>query len=161
MSENKKSGEKPAGQKARSVRNYILQPLLQVKLGLYSIVLSLIFALAMGVVLYLNLAKFSEVILQLTGVEDEVKDLLNQYLRPAMIEIAGLMILYVALTMIVAVMFTHKLIGPTIAFRRHIRMIAEGKFQYRTKLRKGDAFQEVASDLNKLSEFFERKNKPS
>jgi hypothetical protein len=63
--------------------------------------------------------------------------------------------------MIVAVIFTHKLIGPTIAFRRHIRMIAEGKFQYRTKLRKGDAFQEVASDLNKLSEFFERKNKPS
>jgi hypothetical protein len=30
-------------------------------------------------------------------------------------------------------------------------MIAEGQYQHRTTLRKGDAFQEVADDLNSLS----------
>jgi hypothetical protein len=78
---------------------------------------------------------------------------------PAKIQIAGLLLLYIAINMLLAIVFTHKLIGPTVAFRRHIRMIAENKLQYRTILRKGDAFQEVAEDLNKLSDKLERQSK--
>lgn len=144
---------------SRSIKNFALQPLLQVKLGLYSIILSLVFALAVTGILYVNLAKFSDIILQLTGVEDEVKDLLNQYIAPAKLQVMGVILLYVIVNMVVTILYTHKLIGPTIAFRRHIRMIAEGKLQYRTVLRKGDAFEEVANDLNKLSEFMEQKSK--
>ena len=60
-----------AGAKAsRSIRNYALQPLLQVKLGLYSILMSMVFAAVISGILYINLAKFSDIILQLTGVED-------------------------------------------------------------------------------------------
>jgi hypothetical protein len=38
-------------------------------------------------------------------------------------------------------------------------MIAEGKYSYRTNLRKGDAFAEVADDLNNLSTVLEQKLK--
>ena len=149
-----------AGAKAsRSIRNYALQPLLQVKLGLYSILLSLAFAAVISGILYINLAKFSDIILQLTGVEDEVKDLLNQYIAPAKIQVALAVLLYVVVNIVVTILFTHKLIGPTIAFRRHVRMIAEGKLQYRTVLRKCDAFAELADDLNKLSSLLEQNSK--
>jgi hypothetical protein len=142
---------KPSGYSDRSLKNYVLQPLLQVKLGLYSILLSMFFALAVSGILYLNLSKISAVVLQLTLVEDEVRDLLNQYLDPAKLQTILLMLLYIVVNIVVTVLYTHKLIGPTIAFRRHIRMIAEGQYQHRTTLRKGDAFQEVADDLNSLS----------
>ena len=148
-----------SGKASRSLKNYALQPLLQVKLGLYSILLSLGFAAAVTGILYLNLAKFSDIILQLTGVEDEVKDLLNQYIAPAKIQVLATIVIYVIVNMVVTVLYTHKLIGPTIAFRRHIRMIADGKLQYRTVLRAGDAFSEVADDLNKLSAYLEQKSK--
>ena len=157
---NESGDEKKAQSKAsRSFRNYALQPLLQIKLGLYSILLSLGFALAVCAILYFNLGKFSDIILQLTGVEDEVKDLLTQYIAPAKIQVLAVVVLYVLINIAVTVLYTHKLIGPTIAFRRHIRMIADGKLQYRTVLRKGDAFSELADDLNKLSAFLELKSK--
>lgn len=157
--QNQESGA--TGKPSRSIRNYALQPLLQVRLGMYSVLLSLVFAAVISAILYLNLAKFSDIILQLTGVEDEVKDLLNQYIAPAKLQVAIAVLVYVAVNLIVTILYTHKLIGPTIAFRRHIRMIAEGKLQYRTVLRKGDAFSEIAEDLNKLSSLLEQRAKSS
>jgi hypothetical protein len=149
------------GKDSRSIKNYILQPLLQIKLGLYSIILSTVFALVIVGILYLNLAKFSDIILELTGVKDEVKDLLEQYLSPAAFQIFLAAALYVLINMVMTIVYTHRLIGPTIAFRRHIRMIAEGKYEHRTVLRKGDAFNEIADDLNKLSALLEQKARQS
>lgn len=153
------SAQPSVGKASRSIKNYALQPLLQVRLGLYSILLSLLFALIIGGILYFNLAKFSAIIVQLTGVEDEVNDLLQQYIAPAKIQVVLALLAYIAVNMVVTILYTHKLIGPTVAFRRHIRMIAEGKFSYRTNLRKGDAFSEVADDLNNLSAQLEQKQK--
>lgn len=154
---NKPTG--PGGKASRSVKNYALQPLLQIKLGLYSVILSSIFALLIVGILYFNLAKFSDIILELTGVKEEVQDLLDQYLSPAIYQIVTSAVLYVLINLVMTIIYTHKLIGPTIAFRRHVRMIAEGKYQYRTVLRKGDAFNELAEDLNKLSSLLEQKSK--
>src|SRR5690606_825027 len=63
---------------------------------------------------------------------------------------------YLAATIGTSVLFTHKLVGPTIAFRRHIRSIADGRYNARTYLRKGDAFLAVADELNSLSEVMQR-----
>lgn len=155
---SQQSSQPVIGKASRSIRNYALQPLLQVKLGLYSILLSFVFALIVAGILYFNLAKFSSIIVQLTGVEEEVNDLLEQYIAPAKIQVLLTLATYVVLNMIGTIFLTHRLIGPTVAFRRHIRMIVEGKLQYRTNLRKGDAFVEVADDLNNLSALLEKKS---
>jgi nitrogen fixation/metabolism regulation signal transduction histidine kinase len=157
QSSSEQSAQSPVVKAPRSIKNYALQPLLQVRLGLYSILLSFAFAVIIAGILYVNLAKFSAIIVQLTGVEDEVNDLLAQYIAPAKIQILVALVAYVLINIIVTILFTHKLIGPTVAFRRHIRMIAEGKLNYRTNLRKGDAFSEVAQDLNNLSSILEQK----
>ena len=141
----------------RSVKNYALQPLLQIKLGLYSVIYSVIFAIAVGFILYFNLAKLTNIIFELTGVEDEVRDVVNQYTAPAKIQLLVVMLMYVGSILVLSVKFTHKLVGPTIAFRRHIRMIADENWDYRTKLRDGDAFTEVADDLNRLSVYLAKK----
>ena len=144
---------------SRSIKNYALQPYLQVKLGLYSVILSLIFAATITGILYFNIGKLSEIILELTGVPDEVRDLLHQYINPAKYQILATIVVYVVSNIAVTILFTHRLIGPTIAFRRHVKMISEGKYQHRTILRKGDSFVELADDLNRLSSQFEKNSK--
>jgi HAMP domain-containing protein len=157
---NSKAESKNVSQKmSRSVKNYALQPYLQIKLGLYSVILSVMFAAIITAILYFNLGKLSEIILELTGVPDEVRDLLHQYINPAIYQILATIAVYVVANIAITILFTHRLIGPTIAFRRHVKMISEGKYQHRTVLRKGDSFMELADDLNRLSSQLEKNSK--
>lgn len=150
-------GSKPK----RRIRNFLLQPLLQVKLGLYAIFLSLSFALIVGFLVYSNFANFVDAVVQLTDVEDDVKDLFMEYWAGTRVWILACSFIYILGTVVVSVIFTHRLVGPTVAFRRHVRSLREGKFQARTFLRRGDAFIEVADELNLLSEVLERGKLPN
>lgn len=153
-------GQGSEGAKAkRRVRNFLLQPLVQIKLGLYSILLAIGFSAAVAAILWLNLAKFAQIVLQLTDVEDEVYDLLNSYMADTRWWLVLAIVVFLMANILVSIFFTHRLIGPTIAFRRHIRSLAEGRYNARTYLRRGDAFAEVADELNHLSEVLERQNR--
>ena len=141
----------------RRWRNYFLQPLLQVKLGLYSIILSLLFTIVFTTVLILSFKRLFDLILELTDLREEVIEIINGHLM----DIGGWLILilfmYLAASVVLSVLFTHRLIGPTIAFRRHVRALAEGAYNSRVTLRKSDAFAEVAEELNNLAEVLENK----
>ncbi len=157
MSEESDMGPKPK----RRIRNFLLQPLLQVKLGLYAIFLSFSFVLIVGFLVYSNFANFVDAVVQLTDVEDDVKDLFLEYWAGTRVWILACSLIYLFATIVVSVIFTHRLVGPTVAFRRHVRSLREGKFQARTFLRRGDAFMEVADELNLLSEVLERGKLPN
>jgi hypothetical protein len=144
----------------RRIRNFLLQPLLQVKLGIYAIFLSFLFVATTSFLLYSNFANFVDAVVQLTDVEDDVKDLFLEYWSGTRLWIIGCCVGYFIATIIVSVIYTHRLVGPTVAFRRHIRSLREGRFQSRTFLRRGDAFSEVADELNLLSEVLEKGKLP-
>ena len=148
-------GDKPK----RLMRNFLLQPLLQVKLGLYAILLSAAFAGALATILYRNFSGLVNAIVLLTDAEDEVRDLFLDYWRGTQIWIYLTFGIYLAATVAISVLYTHKLVGPTIAFRRHLRSLGQGQVGVRTFLRRGDAFKEVADELNSLSEVLDRQAK--
>jgi hypothetical protein len=150
----------PQGKQKRLVRNYLLQPLLQVKLGLYAILISILFTLTVGAILYVNFSGLANAIFLLTDAEAEVREILLEYWRGTRLAILGSFFIYFTATVVVSVLYTHKLVGPTVAFRRHIRLLREGGYHARTFLRKGDAFREVAEELNQLSEVLEKSQNP-
>lgn len=129
----------------------MLQPLLQIRLGLYSILLSLGFCLALLAIFYINFYKFYDLVLELTDLREEVTDILQQYVRGLVGWVSLGTAVYFCITVAVSIFFTHRLVGPTYAFRRHIRELKNGNYASRVVLRKGDAFQEVAEDLNDLA----------
>lgn len=144
------------GKAKRRVTNFLLQPFLQVKLGFYAIVLSVLFGASLGAILYHNFAGLVSSIVLLTDAEDEVRELFFDYWRGTQAWIYLCFLIYFLATVAISVLYTHKLVGPTYAFRRHIRSLAEGRYNARTFLRKGDAFLEVADELNHLSEVLEK-----
>lgn len=60
--------------------------------------------------------------------------------------------LYLALTI------THRYLGPMVPILKHVKGLLEGDFQNRIYLRKGDEFQELAADLNRLAEQLQKKS---
>ncbi len=158
MTEEKKQEQEvsqPFGKAKRRLRNFLLQPLLQIKLGLYTIILAILFSASVAGILYVQLGKVFEIVIQLTDVEEEVKDLLMTYINGTTWWFLLAIGIFIAANILVSVTYTHKLVGPTYAFRRHILQLVDGKAGARTFLRKGDAFSEVADALNLLSEKME------
>jgi len=149
-----------AGQRyKRKLSNYFLQPLLQVKLGLYAIVLALAFCLGMIGVFYINFYRFYDMILELTDLRDEVTVILDSYISGLLSSILIGTLIYFSLTVLMSVFYTHRLVGPTYAFRRHINELSKGNYKSRVCLRKTDSFAEVAEDLNELAESLETRAK--
>lgn len=143
----------------RKFSNFLLQPLLQVRLGLYSIILSVLFGLGVFTIIYVNFYKFYDLVLELTDLREEVTEILNTYIQGVVLWLLLALFVYFIITVGVSIFFTHKLIGPTYAFRRHIREMTKGNYKTRVNLRKGDAFHEVADDLNELAVRLENSSK--
>ncbi len=142
----------------RQLSNLLLDPLLQTKIGLYCIALSLIFALLVGFILYENLGSIYDMFFELTNNNVKLHEVVTTYLQNIQAWVYVSLGGYILGTIAISIIFTHNLVGPTIAFSRHLDAIKNSDFKYRTKLRKGDAFQEVAARLNEISELLDNKN---
>lgn len=143
--------------KKRRLSNLLLQPLLQTQIGLYCIALSLAFAFFIGMILYQNLGGLFDVFFTLSDGKVMLHTVTSAYLQNIRAWVYLCLGAYVLSTIGVSILYTHRLVGPTVAFRRHLDAIEAGDYTYRTVLRKYDAFQEVANRLNEVSEFLESK----
>jgi len=137
----------------RSVLNLLLQPFVQLRIGFVTIGTALLFVLFLASFFYLKLMQFTDVIVTLTQADQEIHALLGNYLESIAWTAVGGAIVFVIVNLLLTIYLTHKMVGPTIAFRRHINALMEGNFSAKIRLRRGDAFEEVAEDLNRLSEW--------
>ena len=144
--------DKKKGAENRRWSNFLLQPGIQTRLGLFSIVLSLVFSISVCFVLALSFGDLIRTILELTEAKGEMEAILKGYLFETQFWIYGLLTLYITATIGVSIWFTHRMVGPTIAFKRHLAELGKKNFHYRTTLRKGDAFSDVADALNRHSD---------
>ena len=142
----------PGGKSQRRIVNFLLQPLLQLRIGFMNVVVSLVFVVVLGVYVYQKLVQFADVVAALTEADDEVSNLLAGYLGSVGWTALGLAVCFVLASLAASVYMTHRMVGPTIAFRRHIKALMDGNYRAKTTLRRGDAFVEVAEDLNRLSD---------
>ena len=139
------------GANRRSARNFLLQPFLQIQLGLASLMLSFAFAGVISWLFYIHLNQFATVVIQLTDAEDAVLKLLYSSLSEMRNAVLGTIAVFLVANIFASIFFTHRMVGPTVAFRRLIRGLIDGKYGMQIKLRDGDAFVEVADELNELS----------
>lgn len=143
--------------KKRRIRNMLLQPALQGKLGLYCTFLSAVFAASIYTILVQSFADISESVAELAGINPEqVREVIGIHWSLTQFWIYISSAFYIALILLLVIWFTHRMVGPTIAFRRHLARLQKGDFSAKTHLRKGDAFKEVADALNKLSDVMQR-----
>lgn len=153
------TAEHPAGPAAgaagnqRRVKNFLLQPMLQVRLGLYNIVLSAAFGMAVFGLLHMQRQRTEGMLANLgqLTIDEPVQREIDRLQRDQALWFGGITLIFVTASVLVSVVFTHRLVGPTYAFRRMMAELASGNYAARVTLRRDDAFLEVADDLNRLA----------
>ena len=140
----------------RKARNLLLKPSLQMKLPLYTLILSFTFGLVALLLFYVYFEQLYAMMLENTTQ--------GSYLRAAVrlqtsnfIEAASMLLVgYILLMVAVTTIYTHRIIGPTVALKRHIRALKDGLYSHRVQLRKHDELKDMAADLNELAEILEQ-----
>ena len=85
--------------------------------------------------------------------EADVRAQTSDYLVASASMFAG----YALLVLGLCVGYTHGLIGPTVALKRQARMLRDGDYTARTRLRQGNTvFADLATDLNAVAEMLEQ-----
>lgn len=139
-------------------KQVLLQPLLQTKLGLYSMLLSLAFSAAVLGVLHAQWSRLRTWLEWTTQVDGLIDSELASQGSGTLVWLAILILIFFVGNVMISVLATHRLVGPTIAFRRHLESLIAGDYSARTELRSNDAFREVADDLNRLSAALEERH---
>lgn len=143
----------------RQIRNFVLSPSLQLKFSLLPLALSLVFAIAFVVQLVYLYNQYVDLIIDYTEVREQILEIIDGQKSRFYMIVSVYCAIYVIVSTAIAIVMTHRLIGPTIAFRRHIKSLSDGKYDSRITLRKADAFSELAEDLNQLAAKLEAQQK--
>jgi HAMP domain-containing protein len=141
----------------RKASNLLLKPAFQLKLPIYILLLSVTF-LMLG--LFLGNLYFQQTYMSMLATSTQ-PDYLQQVITRQAHEFkflsALLLLVYAALVTVITTIFTHRLIGPTLPIRRHIRALKEGLYTHRVTLRAHDGLQDVAEELNDLAATLEER----
>ncbi len=136
----------------RRLSNFLLQPTLQTGIGFYCIVLSLIFAGVVAAIIYVQFGNLFQFIIEMTDAPEEVQTIIWSNLSSIQNWIYLSLAVYILIVLAISILYTHRLVGPTVAFRRHFEALQAGNFKYRTHLRKNDAFHDLAEYLNQTTD---------
>ncbi len=140
----------------RKTSNLLIQPTLQLTLPVCLLLLTLGFAAVSAMHSHMAYGRLFELALEHTEQREFFEKDLKAQTADFKVVSGALAGAYVLIVMVVSILYAHRLVGPSVAFRRQLEAMKNGDFSQRVKLRKGDAFAEIADDLNELAEIFER-----
>jgi nitrogen fixation/metabolism regulation signal transduction histidine kinase len=151
-----RSGWNPLHSRRRTLR--LLQPLVQLKLPLYLLLVTIAVTAAFAVHTYLAYDRIYEAVASYAPKAFE--GLLQEQTRDFLIVSAAIGTGYVLIVVGMCVAYLHRLVGPTTALRRHIEALKNGDYSARVDLRKSDTvFLALEQDLNELAGILERNEK--
>lgn len=143
----------------RKTVNLLLEPRVQLKLPFYFLLITVAFA---GTMAWTISSAYRELFSAVASeqpafvvaiIRDQTHDLVQVSIR--------LVIGYLLLVLSVAVVQSHRLVGPSVALRRQVEALKNGDYSARVALRQKDAFGPLADDLNELAALLEESAKPA
>ena len=141
----------------RKAANLLLKPVLQLKLALYAIMLTMIF---LCTTVFFGKMYFEQTYITLvenTTQAEYIQAVVTQQVHQFKSMFQLLLVVYSVLMVVLITVYTHRMIGPTLPIMRHIRALRDGFYSQRVRLRRHDCFQELADELNKLAETLEKR----
>ena len=142
----------------RKARNRLQKPRLQLAFAMYAILLTILFSVSIIATVYLAFGDLYHAILDTSELRLYYKNEIRENFQASIGTLIPIVLTYVILIMVISVVFTERMVGPTIAFLRHINALKNGVYSARITLRKRDELQELAAELNELAEILERKS---
>ena len=134
---------------------WLVNPGLQLRLPIYVLLATAAFVFLLGMQVYIAFGRTYGELLAIQPID--LMQMVGAQTTDLLITSIATSSAYVLVMYFLCVGYSKKLVGPPIAFRRHIAALEEGDYTSRIALRKGDAFGDVAHDLNQLAETLEKR----
>ena len=132
---------------SRRTINLGLRPSLQLRLPLVVLAITIVFAALFAGHSHAAYARFLSGAIKQANIEPLVAEQTLDFLIVSGVIVVG----YVSAVLIACLAYSHRLLGPIVAFRRHLEALKNGDYGARIQLRKGDPFTDVADDMNELT----------
>lgn len=148
----------------RNWRALLIDPFKQIKIGLYAIVITVSFVVALCLLMIRAFwAQYQQImeIFSVSSVEAQFELVTNRIFLDNALSIGGFVAIFLAFMLVVLVKLTHRYYGPIVAISRFVEAIIEGDYSRRIVLRKGDELQDLALRLNRMAEILEEREKSS
>lgn len=142
----------------RRASNILLRPMLQLKLALYALILTLIFVSITVLFAKLYFEQTYITLVENTTQAEYIQAVLTEQVHSFKSMSLLVLVVYSVLMVALVSVYTHRMIGPTLPIMRHIKALKNGFYGHRVKLRRHDCFQELAEELNALAKELERRN---
>lgn len=144
----------------RNLKSTLVEPFKQIKLGVYVIVISLMFVFATAGTIFYAFFKQYEHVMEIFNVVDPAikwELVTNDIFQQNAKIIVALCLTYIVVLFTVVFRMTHKIYGPLVGIERFVDQLSEGDFRRRVTIRRGDELQRLAGKLNQLAENLDRR----
>ena len=147
--------------KDRKLRNTVIEPFKQFKIGVYIVVTTFVFIVCAG---YLFMSSFWQQYQHVMSIFEVVDPNLqwevitNDVFFANIIKVSVLFLLFMLLTMAMVFKLTHRYYGPLVSIEKFVDQVADGDYSSRVALRKKDELQRLATKLNQMADNLEQRH---
>jgi signal transduction histidine kinase len=136
----------------RSKLGWLIDPQHQLRFAFYLIGGGVTALMLISLYILISLEKNIQAILEKGQVPSDVSDALLDHVGRAELNVTGISLFLMAVSVFVGVRLSHRIYGPIVQFRRHVANLIRGDYTSRVNLRDHDQFFELSEDLNALAE---------
>lgn len=141
----------PAGSPRRQLRNYLLDPGLQLRLAGYLVAVAAALSAVLGWQIWRAYAEASKLVALGDPRSDEaISAMLHVEDRARMLWMAAVLGGVLVCLLVLAVVVTHRIAGPALALARACRSVAEGRLAPPRPLRRGDLLAGLAEEVGAM-----------
>lgn len=131
----------------------LIEPALQLRLPLYLVGITLVFAVAATAHSWLAYDTLLSKVLPADA--QGYRGLLDEQTGGFMVVSLLLLLTYGAVVLGVCIAYLRRVLGPIVAFRRQVALLRRGDYSARNALRSGHPFEDLGKDLNDLAQALE------
>jgi len=147
--------------KKRNLRSTLVEPFKQLKLGLYVMLISVAFLIAAAVLFVSAFTEQYKHVMEIFNVVDPKTKwelVTNDIFYHNAIKLGILFLSFISLLFTIVFKMTHKIYGPLVSIERFVDQIAEGQYDRRVIIRRGDELGRLADRLNAMAEHLQKKH---
>lgn len=142
----------------RKLKNFLLKPRAQLEIVINIVTLTIFFAMASGLIVYFQLDDIFKTLIVMSKISDETSRSFTHDWSTSLQWLLVFTLFYVFAIISICIIHSHRMIGPTVAFRRQLEALLKGEYKARIKLRDGDYYQNLAELFNRLAEQLDQKH---
>ena len=147
-------------QSKRSLRNLLIEPLKQIRFGVYFIIITIAYTFATALLLINSFYEQYQHVMALFNVVDphlRWELISDEVFYSNIFKMAVCFFLFLFIMFATILRLTHRIYGPLVSIKRFLNELKSGNYSARVILRKDDDLQDLVKELNELAETLEKK----